>query len=80
MSNKVCTDWSSQATIGLLVSSGLERSPQRDIGTYLIKNATVTPFWAAGQRRVADAGDVSMMAAIVGTPVPFDNEVHRSLM
>ena len=48
-----------EPNIGLLVDTGLEKSPHGDIGTCLIKEATVTLFWAAGQRRVADAGDDS---------------------
>ena len=53
------------------------RSPQGDIGTCLLKEATVTPFWAADQRRDAEVGDdsdgpkVGRMAAEVGTLVPF---------
>ena len=35
------------------------RSPRGHFGTCLIKEATVTPFWAAGRRRDADAGDDS---------------------
>ena len=61
------------------------RSPRGHFGTCLINEATVTPFWAAGRRRVADAGDDStviqaeMLAAKVGTLFPFhiDDEVHR---
>ena len=64
------------------------RSPQGDIGTCLLKEAAVTPFWAAGRRCAADAGDDSewtrarMLGADVGTLVPFhiDDEVHRFIV
>ena len=76
-----------EASIGLLVDTGLERSPHGDIGTCLIKEATVTLFWAADQRRDAEVGDdsdrtrASMLGAEVGTLVPFhiDGKVHRSV-
>ena len=65
----------------------LGRSPHGDIGTCLLKEATVTPFWAADQRRVVEVSDDSdgikedMLAAEVEIPVPFhiDGEVHRSI-
>ena len=61
------------------------RSPHGDIGTRLTKDVAITPFWAAGRRCAADAGDDSdrtrarMFGTEVGTPVPFhiDDEVHR---
>ena len=66
---------------------GNGRSPHGDIGTCLLKEAAVTPFWAADQRRDAEVGDdsdgirASMLGADVGTLVPFhiDGEVHRSV-
>ena len=60
----------------------MDGSPLGDIEICLSREATVVPFWAAGQPRAAgvDLNEAEgQVKADVGTPVPFhlDKEVHR---
>ena len=49
-----------KASIGPKVEIRLERSPQGDDGTYLVKDMIILLYWTAGERCIIEVGDDSV--------------------